>query len=322
MHYTPPLSPRIIPCYILFHAAGILPINQMRDYAVPADLIASRIPMHLLDAAYGMHIKRDLDMKDVSTRPPNASELLCAYCAVKGLITSSTGRWDEFRACKEMLGDFNEGRILFVAPPMAAGQVLTDETRWLAETERTMMRSERVAERIGLQKLREADALLREMQMGEGLAASEVAREAEEKAGSTVVYGGADFEYIEDEEALLAAGGAEEEDGEESAEKREHKRTKMWGKKNRKLRNKTPYGEENYAVSFTAYSTSRNITGPEEGKKGRKNRRHNTAEAFGTPYVRTTLPHYQNKTPGIVSVAHGDSSSSSGAAGVGEGGTA
>ena len=97
--------------------AGILPINQMRDYEDPADIIASRIPMHLLDAAYGTKIKRELDFKDNPDRPPTGHEVLCAYCAVKGYITATTGRWDEFRACKELLRDFNDGRILFVAIP-------------------------------------------------------------------------------------------------------------------------------------------------------------------------------------------------------------
>ena len=42
-----------------------------------------------------------------------------------------------------------------------------------------------------------------------------------------------------------------------ASSKREHKRVKMWGKKNKKLRNKNPYGEENGAVAYVAYSTNR-----------------------------------------------------------------
>lgn len=43
--------------------AGILPINHMRDYFDPAEVIASRVSSHLLEAAYGMRIKRELDFK-------------------------------------------------------------------------------------------------------------------------------------------------------------------------------------------------------------------------------------------------------------------
>ena len=69
----------------------------------------------------------------------------------------------------------------------------------------------------------------------------------------------------------------------------------MWGKKNKKLRNKNPYDEESGAVSYTAYSTNRNLGGPAGGKE--KIKRHNPTQAYGTPYTRTTLPHYQNKAP-------------------------
>lgn len=83
---------------------------------------------------------------------------------------------------------------------------------------------------------------------------------------------------------------------EAASTRREHKRTKMWGKKNKKLRNKNPYDEESGAVSYSAYSTNRNLAGP-AGGKGEKLKRHNTTQAYGTPFTRTTLPHYQNKAP-------------------------
>lgn len=41
--------------------------------------------------------------------------------------------------------------------------------------------------------------------------------------------------------------------------RREHKRLKHWGKKNKKLRDKNPYGEENGVVSYAVYSTNRNV---------------------------------------------------------------
>ena len=39
--------------------------------------------------------------------------------------------------------------------------------------------------------------------------------------------------------------------------RREHKRLKHWGKKNKKLRDKTPYSEENGVAAYVAYSTNR-----------------------------------------------------------------
>jgi large subunit GTPase 1 len=120
--------------------SGILPINNMRDYAEPAAVIATRVPQHLLEASYGMHVKRELDISDKPDRPPTAYEMLSAYCAVRGYITNGTGRWDEFRACKDMLKDFTDGRLLYVAPPHEG----VNMDRWLHDTETVMTRRDRV----------------------------------------------------------------------------------------------------------------------------------------------------------------------------------
>lgn len=139
--------------------AGILPINQMRDYIEPAAVIAARVPQHLLEASYGITIIRDIDVMDDPDRPPNAHEVLCAYCAVKGYITNGTGRWDEFRACKDLLRDFTDGKILYIAPPFDPSAPGMESTinRWLSETEIVMLRRDIVAERLCMRRLKEAE---------------------------------------------------------------------------------------------------------------------------------------------------------------------
>jgi hypothetical protein len=236
--------------------AGILPVNQMRDYIEPAYVISSRVPMHLLEAAYGMKIRRLLDFKDAPDRPPTPHEMLEAYCALKGYITNGTGRWDEFRACKELLRDFNDGRILFVSPPTG----LLDMARWLSETEKVMIRREKVAERVASQRLKE---LLEADQEEQRLKASGSKVKAVAERGE-MVFGnsakGEEFQFYDDDST-----SSEDEDGDEDddaslsgatpslsrlsvagsvtqevAAAREHKRLKRWGKKNKKLRTKTP----------------------------------------------------------------------------------
>jgi large subunit GTPase 1 len=64
--------------------SGILPINQMKEYEEPGEVIASRVPQHLIEAAYGMKVKRDLDFTDNPERPPSSHEMLCSYAALKG----------------------------------------------------------------------------------------------------------------------------------------------------------------------------------------------------------------------------------------------
>lgn len=80
--------------------SGILPINQMKDYVEPASIIANQVPAHVLEATYGIHIEREIELKDNPQRAPAASEVLTAYCKVKGYITSGTGRWMNFELAK------------------------------------------------------------------------------------------------------------------------------------------------------------------------------------------------------------------------------
>ena len=259
--------------------AGILPINQMRDYVEPAEVIASRVPIHLLDAAYGMRIIRELDVKDNPDRPPSPHEMLCAYCAVKGYITNGTGRWDEFRACKDILRDFNDGRLLFVAMPEHAGSTAPSSSssgaaqRWFAETEKVMVRREKVAERIATMRLKELEMESNSSSSssgGNGSGGGSGSGSA--PAAGSMVFGGdvhdssdTGFQFYDDSDSDNdddGGGGGVGDDttaGAGGDPARDHKRLKRWGKKNKKLRNKTPYGEENGTVAYSAFTTNRAV---------------------------------------------------------------
>lgn len=330
--------------------AGILPINQMRDYQNPADVISTRVSAHLLEAAYGVTIRRVMDVKDNPDRPPTGSEVLCAYCATKGYITSGTGRWDEFRACKELLRDFTDGVIVFVAPPPGMVQAEQERARWAQDTERVMMRRERIAERVAVQRLREAEAEAQAERQGlggrHGLSRPSKVK-AKGHAGSGEKNGGFVFGdgAYDDEDDEDDGGGDVGEDGEEDGDgttgapaekgqgegdaesslpvfddessddddtqalaeelssmaaqltpqglpKREHKRVKRWGKKQRALRDKNPYGEENGVVSYVAYSTNRPGAGVgEKFDKSRQNLRV-AGGGMGAAFMRQALPHH------------------------------
>ena len=298
--------------------AGILPINQMRDYIEPAAVISSRVPMHLLEAAYGMKIRRLLDFKDALDRPPTPHEMLEAYSALKGYITNGTGRWDEFRACKELLRDFNDGRILFVCPPSGP----TDMTRWLSETEKVMIRREKVAERVATQRLKElveADLEEQRLKASGSKLGSAPAERGEMVFGNSTK--GEEFQFYEDD-----SSSSEGEDGDdfsvsgvtpamsgmsmagsvtgEAAIAREHKRLKRWGKKNKKLRSKTPYADDNVGgtASFAVYSTNRSIRagdgGPVERRSngGDKVKRQDPRNTYGVDFARNTF-NYQKADP-------------------------
>jgi len=255
--------------------AGILPINQMRDYTEPAAIIATKVPMHILDAIYGMHIKKVLDFKDNPDRPPTGSEVLSAYCVIKGYITNGTGRWDEFRACKEILRDFNDGKILYACPPPLEDESI-DMDRWQADTENITARNERIAERLAIQRLLDIET--------EAKNEVDALEKALQSAKLDTVFGEGDIIYDDD-------SSNDEEESEintqsiitNKTEKREHKRLKHWGKKNKKLRDKNPYSEENGVISYVAYSTNRSQLG---NLKQDKSRRHDPRNAYGVPFVR------------------------------------
>ena len=243
--------------------SGVLPINQMRDFNGPATVITSKVPRHLLEAAYGLTIERDLDVKDNRSRPPTSTEFLSAYCKLKSYITGHTGRWDEFRACKEVLRDFNDGKILYVAAPHGVITSTTGEQEhdnsgeeekekekgismqeWLSDVEVVMARNPKIAERLRVQKLKQAEQ--REMTDKEGGAG---------RGGEEFVFGDGKFDYEEDfdgeDEEFFDESQMDENVMHSTAEeevvvtlpKKEHKTIKQWGKKNRKLRNKNPYDD-------------------------------------------------------------------------------
>jgi large subunit GTPase 1 len=283
--------------------AGILPINHMRDHLEPASIIASRIPMHLLDAFYGMHIERVFDVIDSHDRPPTGEEMLAAFCKVKGYITNGTGRWDDFRGCKEVLRDFNDGHLLYVAIPPKLSNYSDDaeknvqDTKWLLETESIMMRQARVAKRLvasqGVDSKLDGDRK-REEDAGEDEEENDDNDEEDDEDEEE----GEDDDIAQEEEntavetpnnlptnQVSSKSNQLEEEYEfiteepeveyvttmnqtlDNSQKREHKKLKHWGKKNRKLRDKNPYGEVDEIKAFTVHITNRNVAGLDLIKK-------------------------------------------------------
>lgn len=72
----------VMPSFVLTKADmilnGILPIDQMRDYVPPVNVLCTQIPRHTLEDKYGIMIARPQEGEDPN-RPPFAEELLLAY---------------------------------------------------------------------------------------------------------------------------------------------------------------------------------------------------------------------------------------------------
>jgi large subunit GTPase 1 len=57
---------------------GVLPIDQMREYTAPVDIVTRRIPQEVLEATYGLRIHR-VPIEEGGVAITTASELLSTY---------------------------------------------------------------------------------------------------------------------------------------------------------------------------------------------------------------------------------------------------
>ncbi|KAJ4353778.1 uncharacterized protein N0V89_005508 [Didymosphaeria variabile] len=96
--------------------AGVLPIDQLREYTGPGGLIAQRIPKSFLEAIYGMKIEVR-PIEEGGTGTPTSEEVLRAYAIARGFQTQGLGQPDESRAARYILKDYVKGKLLFCHPP-------------------------------------------------------------------------------------------------------------------------------------------------------------------------------------------------------------
>jgi large subunit GTPase 1 len=99
---------------------GVLPIDQMREFAGPVGLVTLRIPKPFLEATYGIRIKTR-PLEEGGTGVPTSEELLRAYASARGFHTQGLGQPDESRAARYVLKDYVNGKLLHVEPPPESG---------------------------------------------------------------------------------------------------------------------------------------------------------------------------------------------------------
>ncbi|WFD21831.1 hypothetical protein MEQU1_000487 [Malassezia equina] len=95
---------------------GILPIDQMREYTAPSELVAQRIPKDILMRTYNMPLPT-LSPEEGGTGAPTGLEVLTAYAVARGLVRQGQGNPDESRAARYVLKDYINARLLFAHPP-------------------------------------------------------------------------------------------------------------------------------------------------------------------------------------------------------------
>uniref|UniRef100_A0A7N0RIK3 CP-type G domain-containing protein n=1 Tax=Kalanchoe fedtschenkoi TaxID=63787 RepID=A0A7N0RIK3_KALFE len=85
-------------CPGLMIASGVLPIHRMTEHREAVQVVANRVPRHVIEEIYNIKLPKPKSYEPQS-RPPLAAELLRAYCASRGWVASS-GLPDETRAAQ------------------------------------------------------------------------------------------------------------------------------------------------------------------------------------------------------------------------------
>jgi len=95
---------------------GVLPIDQMREYTGPAELVARRIPQDILEGEYGFPIEV-LPVEEGGTGEATGLEVLSAYARARGFVRQGQGNPDESRSARYVLKDYVNARLLYCHPP-------------------------------------------------------------------------------------------------------------------------------------------------------------------------------------------------------------
>lgn len=95
---------------------GVLPIDQVREYTAPTELVARRIPREILEGYYGIRIQT-LDVEEGGTGQPTGLEVLKAYAIARGFVRQGQGNPDESRAARYVLKDYVNAKLLYCSPP-------------------------------------------------------------------------------------------------------------------------------------------------------------------------------------------------------------
>ncbi|EST06676.1 GTP binding domain protein [Kalmanozyma brasiliensis GHG001] len=95
---------------------GVLPIDQMREYTAPAELVAKRIPKDIVEGTYGIRIET-LTEEEGGNGVPTGLEMLTAYAVARGYTRQGQGNPDESRAVRYVLKDYVNAKLLYGNPP-------------------------------------------------------------------------------------------------------------------------------------------------------------------------------------------------------------
>jgi large subunit GTPase 1 len=95
---------------------GVLPIDQMREYTAPGELVARRIPKDIIEGTYGFRIAIE-DREEGGSGLATGLEVLTAYAIARGYARQGQGNPDESRAARYVFKDYMNAKLLYGHPP-------------------------------------------------------------------------------------------------------------------------------------------------------------------------------------------------------------
>ncbi|EJU00129.1 P-loop containing nucleoside triphosphate hydrolase protein [Dacryopinax primogenitus] len=95
---------------------GVLPIDQIREWSAPVQLVVSRVPRQILEGTYGIVMRTPAEEEGV--REANAEDLLVPYAIARGFARAGKGEPDESRAARYILKDYVNTKLLYCHPPV------------------------------------------------------------------------------------------------------------------------------------------------------------------------------------------------------------
>ncbi len=113
---------------------GILPIDQMKEYVEPVNLVIHHIPKQVIEMYYGIELPKPKEGQNPN-RPPTAEELCSTYAFYKGYMNHK-GMPDVQRAARYILKDYVNGKLLFCYPPTGFDSVEFQNHKYDPEKER------------------------------------------------------------------------------------------------------------------------------------------------------------------------------------------
>lgn len=92
---------------------GILPVDTVKDYTTPVEVICHRIPQHVLEFAYATALSPEDDIDDSTSV---AERVLNLIARRKGYMTDHD-KPNRSKVAKEILKHYVDGRLVYVHPP-------------------------------------------------------------------------------------------------------------------------------------------------------------------------------------------------------------